>query len=155
MPLDNSGNSPEECQKCFAAREKFLSGCKTVPVHQYGDIDAYPPPKHWMVESSDIGDKWHAYCTTRHLADKREGYHPMCTVDEKKLDYVVKENESVLLVDDRTGELVGCVIREWCPEQGVVDAIAEYIRTTPSLKRSARVRMWKTMHKNASDMGLL
>ncbi|KAI0745164.1 hypothetical protein C8Q76DRAFT_605551, partial [Earliella scabrosa] len=99
----------------------------------------YPPTKEWVVETPEIGEKWQDWCEKRKLRDKREGYFPVHLLDSTKLQHTVKEDASELIVDANTKELLAVVIRSWCAEQPVIDAIAAHIADSPNIQRSARV----------------
>ena len=136
--LDNSGDSEAERTARRERRLKFLeSHCTVVRVKKLDE--PYPPTKEWVVETPEIGEKRQDWCEKRKLRDKREGYFPVHLLDSTKLQHTVKEDASELIVDANTKELLAVVIRSWCAEQPVIDAIAAHIADSPNIQRSARV----------------
>ena len=139
--LDNSGDGAAECTARRERRLEFLeSHCTVVRVKRLEE--PYPPPQEWVVETPEIGEKWQQWCATHKLSDIREGYFPVHHIDAAKLQHTVKENASELIIDADTKELLAVVIRSWCAEQPVIEAIAAYIADSPNIQRNARVSVF-------------
>ena len=74
-------------------------------------------------------------------------YFPLCRVEESKLQYVACTDESVMFVDDATGELVGFVIHNWCSQPAIAASVAEIVYDLSQYKKSCQVHsMFSTRH---------
>lgn len=130
--LDITGSSDADVQK----RSAFLAKCKRVTVEKHAT--PYPPPQHWVAEGPKAYFKWKTWCSSHKLHDKREGHWPVHRLCKDKLAYVAEADESVLFYDP-DGNLVGFVIRDFCANQKIVDAIAEDVAMGRSYKKNVRV----------------
>ena len=98
----------------------------------------YPPVQHWVVETNEIAELWHPHCVDGRLHDKRGKHYPLFQVDEQEL-VIARADQSVLFVDKDSGELVAFVIRDWCPEVGVLESISATVHGAAAYKKNARV----------------
>ncbi|TBU51964.1 hypothetical protein BD310DRAFT_833189 [Dichomitus squalens] len=98
----------------------------------------YPPLQHWVVESGEIAELWHAHCVDGKLHDKRGKHYPLFRVDETEL-VVARADQSVLFVDKDSRELVAFVIRNWCPEAGIVDSVNAVVHNAAAYKKNVRL----------------
>lgn len=90
-----------------------------------------------MYESDEIGERWSDYLTHAPLADKRKKRHPMMKLDEAKLKYDVKPNESVMFMNG--SRIVLLTLRNFCGDPRVVQWVDEVIKECVGVKRSVRV----------------
>ncbi|TBU36019.1 hypothetical protein BD309DRAFT_985242 [Dichomitus squalens] len=98
----------------------------------------YPPLQHWVVESDEIAELWHAHCVDGKLHDKRGKHYPLFRVDETEL-VIARADQSVLFINKDSRELVTFVIRNWCPEAGIVDSVNAVVHNAAAYKKNVRV----------------
>ena len=136
--LNNSEDSEAKRTACCKQHLKFLElHCTVVRVKKLNE--PYLPTKKWVVETPDIGKRWQDWCEKRKLRDKREGYFPVHLLDSTKLQHTVKEDASELIVNANNKELLAVVIRSWCTEQPVINAIGAHIANLPNIQQTAHV----------------
>ena len=119
-------------------RSAFLATCKQVTVEEHAT--PYPPSQHWVAEDKEVYNAWKTWCDSHTLKDKREGHFPVHRLNEDALAYTAEADESVLFYD-ASGKLVAFVIRDFCHDQKIVDAIAEDISQGRFYKKSVRVSL--------------
>ena len=69
-------------------------------------LETYPPTDHYIAESQEIKDYWGNHLATNPQSDPRttgDKRHPVHLLVPSKLQYVVKEGESISFVDPNNG----------------------------------------------------
>lgn len=98
----------------------------------------YPPLDHWAFEAESIRGKWETWLKTCKLYDKRNRRRPLFQVDKSKLAHDVGPSESRIF-RDASGKIVGCVIRDFCPEKKVWKGVDEIVMAGVGAKKDIRV----------------
>ncbi|KAI0665791.1 hypothetical protein C8Q78DRAFT_982605 [Trametes maxima] len=131
--LDISGDSEADKQK----RSEFLAKCQRVVVSERHE--PYPPPQHWVVENAKVDHAWDTWCKKHTIRDARNETHwEKHRISKRKLNATAGADESVLFYDPN-GKLIAFVIRDFCPNQEIVDTIAKDVQEGCLYKRSVRV----------------
>jgi hypothetical protein len=117
-----------------------LANVSTIEISELEE--AYPPSGHDIYETLAAKHIWEKYQKTTPYPDPREGrtWKPFHELDPRKLQYVVQENESIVIRDSATRELIGVVIRNFSNNnRRVLEWINGIIMENNDLRRSVRV----------------
>jgi hypothetical protein len=90
------GLNPETWQN-QARQNSLLSNVKVVTAIPIN----YPPPNHWLYESTEIENHWRTHIETRKMPDSRLKRKKMHLVDLRQLQYDVGPEESVIFVNPK------------------------------------------------------
>lgn len=122
-----------------AERDAMLA---SLPVYHVTALsEPHPPYKHIISESPEIYKKWRSYFATGKQADERKARLPIHQLDPTTLVADIPPHEGARLLDP-SGELVGLVIRNFCPDDEALawaDAAAE---AQVPVRRNVRVRFF-------------
>ncbi|RPD52085.1 hypothetical protein L227DRAFT_515366 [Lentinus tigrinus ALCF2SS1-6] len=119
-------------------REKWLrEHCDVVEVEKLPQ--QYPPYAHWVCESEAIQKLWEKHCQTGKLHDRRGGRFPLFLLDHGKLQHIARHDRSTLYVDKADGSLIAFVIRDWCPQPGIIKGIVESVLEARGYKKNVRL----------------
>ncbi|RDB28016.1 hypothetical protein Hypma_002267 [Hypsizygus marmoreus] len=117
-------------------RDAFLS---TIPVITVKALKTpFPPVGHHIATSPSIVKKWHHHLAFGKQADKRKRRLPIHLLNSSKLIADIAPTDSALL-KNKKGDIIGMVIRNFCPDEGAVawaDSIAEQ---AVSLRKNIRM----------------
>jgi hypothetical protein len=120
-------------------RDSFFKNVRTVYLPKLST--PYPPVNHWMCETNAIDNKWRNYLKydPRAQPDKRRDRLPIFRTDPSNLSLDIGADESVIVRDADTGELIMIVLREFCTDPELLSYIEEIIKQAVQCRRSVRV----------------
>ena len=122
-----------------ATRDSFLNGVDTVYLPKL--TTPYPRMKQWICESDMIDDKWRSYLKydPRAQPDKRQPRKSIFRLDPSKLSLDIGPDQSAIIYDGNTGELVMLVLRNFSAEPNLLLHIEGVIKQAVQCRRSIRV----------------
>jgi hypothetical protein len=122
-----------------ATRDLFLKGVKTVYLRKRQT--PYPPINHWICESEVIDDKWSDYLKydRRALPDVRGKRPPIFHIDPSLLSLDIGLDDSQVVYDAHTGDLIMLVIRNFSGDPDLLSHIEGIIKQAVMCRRSMRV----------------
>lgn len=123
----------EATSKARAARVQFISEAKLnwhpslrdaflqkIPTHIMEPLATpYPSLDHHISESPEIRRKWYNHLTTGYQPDQRKARHPILDLDPANLVKDIGPEENACF-RNKSGELVGLVIRNFCTSKAAV-----------------------------------
>ena len=122
-----------------ATRDTFLEGVATILLPKL--TTPYPVTKQWMCESDVIDEKWRHYLNydPRAQPDKRRPRQPIFRVDPSHLSLDIGPDQSAIIYDANTGELVMLILRNFCCDPDLLSHIDEIIKQAVDCRKSMRV----------------
>jgi hypothetical protein len=99
----------------------------------------YPPQRKWMYESDAVYAKWEWYVKEKKLPDKREVVRSMFRVDPAELQLDLGPNDSAVIYDRTTRNLVAIVIRNFTMEPELLAHVEDAIKRNLQVRKSVRV----------------
>jgi hypothetical protein len=99
----------------------------------------YPAGGEWWYETRAARDRWYDHLMHGKQPDKRLPRHEFCNVDPGQLQQIVAADESVVVHDPDTGELVMVVLRNFCNDPSVLAWVDAKVIEIVGCKKSARV----------------
>jgi hypothetical protein len=103
----------------------------------------YPPPMRDIYETEEIGDIWHNHRNGKEHPDGRSRttghWMELEKLDKSMLSLIVGPDESVIVRDAQTDEIVSVVIRDFCGDCEVLDWVNGIIDENVGLRRGIRV----------------
>ncbi|TFK57839.1 hypothetical protein BDN72DRAFT_190731, partial [Pluteus cervinus] len=143
--------SRQEARKTYHAFKKQLSHKlgfrgkspkKVIPevfVHHLGNPDNFYPPAGWVVaECPEARDRWNNRIRYYHWHDLRDHKRHAWLLNPDLLQTTIQADESVLIYDAATGELVGVVIRDFCAVAEIIQWIDTILRENLRVRRNIR-----------------
>lgn len=100
---------------------------------------AYPPLGKWVCETDSIRKLWHYHLRYDPQADKHLPRHEPVVIAESKLDRVIEENQSCIIRDSITNEIVLIVLRDIISDMDVLDWLDDIVGEATSTRRNIRV----------------
>ena len=103
---------------------------------------AYPPRGHDIYETPEARQTWEDFQAKTPYPDRRGGktWKPLHELNPENLQHTVKADESVIIRDHSSGELIGVVIRNFSNNnQHLLDWINGIIAENTGARRSVRV----------------
>jgi hypothetical protein len=100
---------------------------------------AYPPFGKWVCETDSIRKLWHYHLRYDPQADKRLPRHEPVVIKASKLDRVIKEDQSCIVRDPITKEIVLIVLRDIVNDMDVLDWLDDAVEEATSTRRNIRV----------------
>lgn len=103
---------------------------------------AYPTPGHDIYETDVVRDIWEEYRAATPYPDGRGGrtWKPFLKLDPAHLQHTVGKNESAVIRDKKTGEIIGVVIRNFCGEnKRLLEWVNEVVAENTDVRKSVRV----------------
>jgi hypothetical protein len=122
-----------------ATRDEFLKTIKTTKLTKLKT--PYPEAKHWICESATIDNKWRDYLQNdpRAQPDRRLPRRPIFCLDPAKLQLDIQADESELVYDTESGELVLLALRNFCGDDNLLSHIDDIVKQAVEYRRSIRV----------------
>jgi hypothetical protein len=122
-----------------AARNAFWDGIHVVALSRLED--PYPPAGHWVCETDAIDAKWRRYLEEdpRAQPDRRRARSPLFRVDVDMLRCDIRPGESVIIIDEHTGELVMVIFCSFSNHPGLLAHIDDVIKRAVEYRKSMRV----------------
>jgi hypothetical protein len=122
-----------------ATRDSFLMGVETVSLPKL--TTPYPPIKRWICESDTIDDKWRSYLQydPRAQPDKRQPRKPIFRLDPSHLSLDIGPDQSTIIYDLNTGDLIMLILRNFSAEPNLLLHIEGVIKQAVEWRRSIRV----------------
>ena len=130
----------------ISTRDGYLSTVPTLALTRLQE--EYPPHRHDVCETEEILTIWADYRSTKKHPDKREarangGSWPETTIlDKTKLQKVVEADESAIIHDSKTGEVIAVVLRDVCGDPGILEWVTSIIQENVGWRRNVRVCVW-------------
>ena len=123
-----------------AARGQKLAGISTILLKRCQQF--YPPRAHDIYEAPATRKIWEDYRASTPYPDPRGGrtWKPLLELDPNRLQHVVKENQSTIIKDISSHEIIGIVIRNFSNNnKKLLSWINEVIAENTGSRRSVRV----------------
>jgi hypothetical protein len=122
-----------------AMRDNFLATIKSFHLPKLQT--PYPIVKHRICESDVIDSKWRDYLQNdpRAQPDKRQKRIPIFRMDPTKLQLDIEADESALVYDQSTGDLILLVLREFGDDHNLLSHIDNIIKEAVEHRKSIRV----------------
>ena len=111
-------------------------------IHLAKTKTAYPPRGHDIYETAGARQIWEDFQARTLYPDRRGGktWKPLHELDPNRLQHTVGVEESVIIRDTRTDEIIGVVIRDFSNNnQQLLDWINGIIEEGTGSRRSVRV----------------
>ena len=122
-----------------ATRDSFLKGVNTVYLRKLKT--PYPVINEWICESDAIDDKWSDYLKhdPRAQPDSRRKRQPIFRIDPSNLTLDIGADQSAIIYDATTGDLILVVLRNFCSHPDLLSYIEGIIKQAVDLRKSIRV----------------
>jgi hypothetical protein len=122
-----------------ATRDSFLKGVKTVYLRKLRT--PYPVINEWICESDAIDDKWRDYLKhdPRAQPDSRRKRQPIFRIEPSNLSLDIGADQSTIVYDADTGDLILIVLRNFCSDPDLLSHIEGIIKQAVDIRRSIRV----------------
>lgn len=104
---------------------------------------SYPPLGYWVADTKDIEAQWAQHLATYHLSDKKHKRYPTMVLDTTKLQLDLKIEESVIIRDAESKDIVGVVIRNFGKDQELVEWANDIVNQSTENTKSVRVSFYK------------
>ena len=88
-----------------------LVGIRTIWLHKLKE--EYPPHGHDIYETEEAHEIWAKHREVTPYPDKRFTWKPFHKLDPAHLKHVVRSDQSAIIRDTKTGELIGLVLRNF------------------------------------------
>ena len=108
-------------------------------VDPVSDGPAYPPPGMWIAEDQWIYDTFSTWAKNHEQPDKRRRRCGVHRLEPSKLAFDIPSDVSCCIYDKPTGELIGCVIRNFSASPAVLEWAEGIIYEAVSTRKSIRV----------------
>ena len=124
-----------------ARDEQFLSSLSTYTLPKLPTSEIYPPPNHGVYETEEIQVLWEHHLLHGRQPDSRLRRHPLLLLEEGRLKLDIARQQSAMIQDEATGEIVAMIYRNFMPRQyhSILEWINATILASIHRKRSARV----------------
>jgi hypothetical protein len=99
----------------------------------------YPPHGHDIYETGEAQEIWAKHRETASFPDKRGTWKPFHELNPTHLQHVVQGDQSAILRDPKTDELIGLVIQEFSGKAKLLDWINGIIMENNTVRKSIRV----------------
>ncbi|KAJ3980303.1 hypothetical protein F5890DRAFT_1419882 [Lentinula detonsa] len=99
----------------------------------------YPPRDKWIIEDSEIWGLWEAHITKHKQPDPRVRHRGLHTLDETQLQCNVAPDESVIVFDKDSGELIFAQLRNFCQVPAIVEWVDSVLKKNLSVQRNVRM----------------
>ena len=119
-------------------RTKFLDRAKIIYVERLKT--PYPTLGHHIIDCDGADTKMRSHLESGKLPDKRQARLPILRLDEEKLQLTIGANESVLVCDAETGELVMAILRNFVGQPAVLNWLDGIITEEVKYRKNIRVR---------------
>lgn len=100
---------------------------------------AYPPRGVWPCDSGNILDIWDDHIRFGKQHDKRLKRHPPMVIPESNMDLVIPADQSCVVVDSKTKEIVLIVLRNFVATKSVREWLSEVIAVACDTRKCIRV----------------
>ena len=122
-----------------ATRDLCLKGVKTVSLQKLRT--PYPPMKNWICESATINDKWSDYLkfNPRAQPDRHHKRQPIFHIHPSHLLLNIGADQSVVVYDAATGQLILIVLQNFCSNPHLLSHIEGIIKQAVECCKTIRV----------------
>ena len=96
---------------------------------------------HWIADNPTIYKKWIEHLQTYKLPDERHSGYPTFLLDVNELQLDVGRNESVVICDWDTKDIVGVVIRNFGGDGDLVEWATNILKRSMEMSESVRVSL--------------
>jgi hypothetical protein len=120
-------------------RDQFLSAVPTLYLPQLKT--PWPPKDRWVSESNTTGPLWRAHFQEVKLHDDRSkgARKDLIITTDESWAKIVRADESIIVFDSKTEQIVLVVLRNFCGSQKVLDWLSTTIDDAVSIKKSIRL----------------
>lgn len=101
---------------------------------------AYPPLGKWVCDTDSIRKLWHYHLRFDPKADNRLPRHEPIVINERKLDRIIAEDQSCIVRDSTTKEIVLIVLRDIISDMDVLEWLDDIVGEATGTRRNIRVR---------------
>ncbi|KAI5917929.1 hypothetical protein F4810DRAFT_726568 [Camillea tinctor] len=120
-------------------RDAFLKSIKVVDLPRL--LEPYPINDFYVAGTQKAKEEWDTYWHGKPLKDPR--YHrgvrrDILNLDESRLRYIVRQDESVIFRDAHTGELSFVIIRDFIPDEDIRETMVEVCKEIVKNRRDDR-----------------
>lgn len=124
-----------------ARDDQFLSSLSTCTLSKLSTSEIYPPPNHWVYETEEIRALWEHHLLHGRQPDTWLRRHPLLLLEKSRLKLDITGDQSAIIQDEATGQIVAMVYRNFMPGQchSILDWINTTILSSIDRKKSARV----------------
>ncbi|KAJ3560557.1 hypothetical protein NP233_g10760 [Leucocoprinus birnbaumii] len=99
----------------------------------------YPPRGIWACDSQEINELWEDHIRFGPQPDKRHKRYPPMVVDERNLSLIIPHDESCIVLDPKTNEIVLIVIRNFIATSSVLEWMSEVISVACDTRKCIRM----------------
>ena len=129
------------------AKHQKLAGIGTVFLPSLKE--EYPPSACDIFETDDVQKMWEEHRKKTNFPDTRGSWKPYHKLDPECLQYTVKEDESVIIRDSKSKEIVCMVIRNFSNnEGGILEWVNGIIEENTEIRKSVRVCVFPKHHSS-------
>ncbi|KAJ3710905.1 hypothetical protein DFJ43DRAFT_1161977 [Lentinula guzmanii] len=97
------------------------------------------PRDKWIIENSEIWGMWEAHITKHKQPDPRVRCRGLHALDETQLQCNVAPDESVIVFDKDSGELIFAQLRNFCQVPAIVEWVDSVVKKNLSVQRNVRM----------------
>lgn len=109
--------------------------------------EEYPPHGKDIYEADAVRKIWENYRRTKPLPDKRGNWKKYHKLDPGRLQHIVGENESIIIRDSDSKEIVCMVVRNFSNNEGnILEWINGVIKANTKVRKSIRVSLFLKFH---------
>lgn len=100
---------------------------------------AYPPWGVWPCDDEEILEIWDDHIRFGRQHDRRLKRHPPMLIDESALELVIPADQSCVVVDSKTKEIVLIVLRDFVATKSVREWLSEVVEVACDTRKCIRV----------------
>lgn len=108
---------------------------------------AFPPRGIWPCDSEDILEIWDEHIRFGKQFDKRLKRHPPMVINEDALQLVIPADQSCVIIDSKTKEIVLIVLRNFVATKSVREWMSEIIAVATDTRKTIRVSVDYSYHR--------
>ena len=109
----------------------------SIPVYYVDRLATpYPPLNTWVYEVDAIGEQWRHQLEHGKQVDTRQRRKPLVKLDFSKLQHNVDATSDAIFRDNKTGEIIGLVIRNFIGREDILQWAGKIIDDSIGMKKS-------------------
>ena len=120
-------------------RDQFVASIPILDLQPLPPEQLYPPDDSWISESALATREWEAKLTTATLRDPRARRRPLVQIDGSGYRRIVRREESAIIRDAKSEQVVLVVIRDFIRVPQVLERINELVAIFGNARKDERV----------------